>query len=208
MHVERILGHMIRSGLRDGSRKVSGFNLGGKAGLGMGALGLAFAAFEHFGRQSTVNPPTSSAPPAMGADVSPGSGPPPLPNSSVPPLPPRPTEPETLDAELLIRAMIAAAHADGLIDRDEERRIIESTRESGLDEEDREWLESEINRPRTMFEIVASAKTPELARQVYAASLLALRVDHDDERNYLQQLASSLHLTDEDVREIESDLGG
>lgn len=99
--------------------------------------------------------------------------------------------------------MIAAAHADGLIDREEEGLIIQSGRESGSDEEDMEWLESEINRPRTIFEMVAGAKTPQFTRQVYAASSLALDVDTDDERNYRQQLASSLHLTNDEIRQLE-----
>jgi len=49
---------------------------------------------------------------------------------------------------------------------------MKSARENGLDHEDQEYLESEINKPRTLFEIVAGATTPGLARQVYVASLL------------------------------------
>ena len=103
--------------------------------------------------------------------------------------------------------MIAAANADGVIDKEEEQQIMESARKSGLDQLELEYLEDEINRPRSMFEIVAGATTPELARQVYAASLLAVNIDTEHERTYLRQLASSLHLKDEVATEIEAELG-
>ena len=37
-------------------------------------------------------------------------------------------------------------------------------------------------------------KSPEMAEQVYAASVLAVEVDSDAERNYLQRLAAALKL--------------
>lgn len=44
---------------------------------------------------------------------------------------------------------------------------------------------------------------PELAAQIYAASLLAIKVDTQPEQQYLEQLASGLRLAPETVRHIE-----
>ena len=41
---------------------------------------------------------------------------------------------------------------------------------------------------------MAAVKSPEMAEQVYAASVLVLEVYSDAERNYLQRLASALNL--------------
>ena len=64
-----------------------------------------------------------------------------------------------------------------------------------------------MNRPWSVFEIATGATTPELAKQVYVASLLAVDVDSEDETNYLRQLAGSLHLSDDVVDEIHADMG-
>ena len=207
MNPEIILGHLLQSGLRTSRRERVGVGFGTKARLGMGALGLAIAAFEHFSQQSKTS--SSSATPPIPPRAS-RAVPPPIP-SAEPPAEQASTSlsitHDHADTELLIRAMIAAANADRLIDRDEEQRILEAGAENQLTQEDLEYLESEINRPRTMFEIVAGATTRELARQVYTASLLAVSVDTEAERRYLRELASSLHLSPADVEEIESEVG-
>ena len=205
MNPERLLGHLLMSGLRGGKKKKKGLGFGTKATLGMGALGIAMAAYEHFATQSSSAAPTSA-----------GAAPPPLPPQSAggqssptpppPPVAPSQSQQTKEDAELLVRAMIAAANADGLIDKAEEQRILDAARSDKLDDDELEFLESEMHRPRTMFEIVAGATTPDLQRQVYAASCLAIHADTEAEQNYLKQLASSLHLTAEQVAEIESDV--
>ena len=220
MNPERLLGHLIKSGLRQGGGMAKGLNMGGKAGLGMGALGLAFAAYEHFtdptrAAAPPVPPPNSPAPSPSTAVAPDSVGPPPVP----PPLPAATTSASgapannesnpSLSAEdsvLLIRAMIAAANADGFIDKDEEERIMSSARDSHFDAEDLEFLESEIHKPRSLFEIALEATSPELAQQVYAASVLVLKVDSEAELTYLRQLASAMHLTDDDVKLIHSQL--
>ena len=85
------------------------------------------------------------------------SVPPPLPGAPrvVPPAPPmgvagvepRSMAPETPDAVLLIRAMIAAANADGVIDGDERRRILERLEVVGLDEEEKAFIAQELLSP-------------------------------------------------------------
>jgi uncharacterized membrane protein YebE (DUF533 family) len=56
--------------------------------------------------------------------------------------------------------------------------------------------------------IVAAAKgRPQLAAQIYAASLLAIEVDTPAERHYMQQLADGLYLQPEIISQLEKTIG-
>jgi len=56
--------------------------------------------------------------------------------------------------------------------------------------------------------IVAAAKgRPQLAAQIYAASLLAIEVDTPAERQYMQQLADGLYLAPEITAHLEKTVG-
>ena len=85
--------------------------------------------------------------------------------------------------------MINAAKADGQIDPQEMERIVGKLRESGIDQADQQWVMSEMQRPLDLGSFAAEIPNQEVAAQVYAASLLAIELDTDAERNYLQQLA-------------------
>ena len=94
----------------------------------------------------------------------------------------------------MIRAMIAAANADHAVDDVERHAIIEKITASGLGAEERNFIEQELPNPLDLRTLVSQVKSPEMAEQVYAASVLALEVDSDAERNYLQRLSSALNL--------------
>lgn len=55
--------------------------------------------------------------------------------------------------------------------------------------------------------VAASRNSPQLAAQVYAASLLAIEVDTPAERQYLQQLAEGLGLSPEVTSQLEKTVG-
>ena len=61
--------------------------------------------------------------------------------------------------------------------------------------------------PPDIDALARDARTPELAAQVYAASLLAIDVDTDAERDYLQRLASALRLDADTVRRLHFAVG-
>lgn len=103
----------------------------------------------------------------------------------------------------LVRAMIAAARADGQMDMQESQVIFEKIEALGLDEENRALLLDEMNHPVNMDTIIQSATTPELAAEVYAASLLAVDVDTAAEKGYLTMLAARLKIPTPLVAEIE-----
>ncbi|MGF7173648.1 tellurite resistance TerB family protein [Azospirillum doebereinerae] len=115
-------------------------------------------------------------------------------------------EPDLGDAKalLLIRAMIAAANADGRISSDEQHRILGSLDAAQADPEDRRIVEAELRSPKPMDEVVRAVRDPETAEQVYLASELAVRGGSEVDRQYLSYLASRLGLSEERRRELDS----
>ena len=102
------------------------------------------------------------------------------------------THPET--ERLLLKAMIAAAKADGEVDQDEMQRLVGRIDSDGITEEERQFVIDEMTRPLDVHDIVAEVRTPAVAAEVYAASILAIDIDTDAERQYLRSLAQALRL--------------
>ena len=215
-NAERLLGSLLSNALGQGltgrvstSRRHGG-GLKSMAGslisqnrtaIGMGLLGLAVGAFEHFTQNQT--PSASGSPPLPGGSnpvapmprVGDGVASRPAVNWTPPPLPINPIEaPRNEEAMLLIRAMIAAANADHAVDDSERQAILGKVTASGFSPEEHSFIEQELASPLDLRSLVAQVKSSEMAEQVYAASVLALEVDSDAERNYLQRLASALNL--------------
>lgn len=105
-------------------------------------------------------------------------------------------------ARLLLSAMIAAAKADGYIDAEEEKAIFGRVDDLQLDSEAKGLLMDEMRRPKTIDDLVAQAQTPEVAVEVYVASMIAVDADHPAERAYLDMLAARLGLEPDLVAEI------
>ena len=212
-NAERLLGGLISNALGEGligrksnSRRGGGLKsmAGGlisqnKAAIGMGLLGLAVAAYEHFTQnqnpQPSGNRPSSggSTPVAPMPQASSGQSAHPALGWTPPPLPVNPGS-KNEDALLLIRSMIAAANADHLVDGAERQAILGKVVASGLGVEEHSFMERELSNPLDLRALANQVKSREMAEQVYAASVLALEVDSDAERNYLQQLAAALNL--------------
>ncbi|TNJ35317.1 DUF533 domain-containing protein [Arenimonas terrae] len=187
-------------GLLGGSS--GGFSGATKAKLGLGLLGIAVAAYQHYQQPSGG----AAAPnPLAGGAVPP---PPPGPVASPPPPPPpaAPSPARTEQAMHLLRAMITAAHADGLIDAGEREAILGRAREAGLDAESLQALDAEIRAPFTVEQLVA--RTPaSLRAEVYAAALIAITADTEAERSFLDRLATQLSLDEAARRDIHAQLG-
>lgn len=94
----------------------------------------------------------------------------------------------------LIRAMIAAAKADGHIDANEQKAIFAKLDEADLDTEAKAFIMDELRKPLDIDAIVKLGDTPERAVEVYAASVLAIDPDDPAEQAYLAMLASRLRL--------------
>ena len=105
-------------------------------------------------------------------------------------------------ALLLIRAMIAAANADGQITAVERQRILGKLDEAGADAEDRRIIEQELQQPRSLDALLRDVTDPETAEQVYLASEMAIDAGSPAEKSYLQYLAARLNLPADRVQEL------
>ncbi len=115
-------------------------------------------------------------------------------------------EPRTVDmlpppeaeshSQAILKALIAAAKADGHVDA-REREVIEGEF-SRIDAapEVRQWLHAELEKPLDPAEVARAATTPEMASEMYLASLLAADEQNFMERAYLDELARQLKLDD------------
>ena len=213
---ERLLGGLLKQGLRgtrSRGRRRSGldslFGSTTNTMLGMGALGIAIAAFEHFTKSPSSSSSQTAAPPSR----TPGSKPPPPPpgalevSETAPVPPPVPggafgDQAGTGEPILLIQAMIAAANADGKIDGNEMGAIINHLEEAGMTGEERDFIEKELASPKSIDSILPQVQGEELANQIYAVSLLAIEVDTKAERDYLRYLQARLGISDQTAREL------
>ena len=113
-------------------------------------------------------------------------------------------EPQTLDrlpavqaeqhSQAILKALVAAAKADGHVDS-RERELIEGEF-SKLDNDPQlqHWLQAELNKPLDPAEVARAASTAEMAAEMYLASVLLVDEEHFMERAYLDELARQLKL--------------
>jgi uncharacterized membrane protein YebE (DUF533 family) len=109
---------------------------------------------------------------------------------------------EDQQALLLIRAMIAAANADGEITAEERQRIVGKLDEAGAGPEERQVVERELANPISTDALVREVRDQQTAEQVYLASALAIEPDTEAERSYLQYLAARLKLEPQRAEEL------
>lgn len=104
--------------------------------------------------------------------------------------------------------MINAAKADGQIDDAEVQKIVGKLEKDGLTQEEKIFFSKEVQKPMDMDRVIRSAGgEPEMAAQIYTASLLAIEIDTPAEKQYMQQLASGLGLAPQVTENIRSLLG-
>lgn len=188
--------------------KAAGALSGNKAMVGLGLLGVAFAAYDHYQQQQQGRAPGSSLPPPP----PPGAPPMGIPSSAMPPPPPAPPVPppaapdsRAADTMLLIRTMIAAAAADGHIDAGERAAILERALSAGLDGESQRALLAELNAPAGIEQILAGAR-PDLAPAIYGAARLAITIDTEAERVWLERLVAGLGLSAAQRANVDAEL--
>lgn len=97
-------------------------------------------------------------------------------------------------AMLVLRAMIAAAACDGVVDNEERSRIIGALEGAGLDVHAAKFLDAEFAKPASIAELASAANTPALAAQAYTAARIAIDSVSAQEKAFLSDLASALKL--------------
>lgn len=115
-----------------------------------------------------------------------------------------PTNDQEQQAELMLRAMISAAKADGEIDEVEQKKIAEHLEDISPDE--LELVRSIMKESNDMNALVNSVPKG-MEQQVYFMSLLAIDLDSKAEAEYLNQLAQGLNISQEMSNQIHEKLG-
>ncbi|MCY1413731.1 Inner membrane protein YebE [compost metagenome] len=94
----------------------------------------------------------------------------------------------------ILRALIAAAKADGRIDEQEKQTIYAEISRHTEDPQLQAWLDQEVQRPLDAAEVAQSARDPGMAAEMYLASVMLVDDQQDAERTYLDELAYQLKL--------------
>jgi uncharacterized membrane protein YebE (DUF533 family) len=168
-----IAGGLLAVLMTQGGRRMlgTGVKVGGMAAIGA----LAFKAYEDWKSGQDGSEATALPPPRGSAYL-----------------------PEGEDADRLatslLKAMIAAAKADGHVTPDERARIDEQLQNLGLEDEAAALIAAELDAPLDVDRIAELAASEAEAAQIYAVSLLAIDPDNADEKAYLAALARRLNL--------------
>ena len=206
-------------------KKGSSSLLGGLASGGglMTLIGLGVGAYEILKQQGQQARAGGMPPPAPpGAGPMGGPPPPPPPAATAPPPPPSTgsaplsppaapavgmpaapvaSVPPGLDSAALavrmLQAMVAAAHADGVMDEAEERAVLDRLRGADLDQEEKFFLLDQLHRPKTIEELAAGITDFAVARTMYLLAATAVAIDTEAERAWFDRLARQLGLSRE-----------
>ncbi|PVZ16048.1 MULTISPECIES: tellurite resistance TerB family protein [unclassified Pseudomonas] len=113
-------------------------------------------------------------------------------------------EPRTLDrvppaeaeqhSHAVLKALVAAAKADGHVDAQERALIEGEFTRLGQGEGFDTWLHQELERPLDPAEVARAATTEEMAAEMYLASVMVIDQEQFMERAYLDELARQLSL--------------
>ncbi|MGH8467075.1 MAG: tellurite resistance TerB family protein, partial [Pseudomonas sp.] len=97
-------------------------------------------------------------------------------------------------SQAILKALVAAAKSDGHVD-ERERALIEGEFvKLSSDQELQHWLHAELNKPLDPADVARAASTPEMAAEMYIASVMLVDEEHFMERAYLDELARQLKL--------------
>ena len=110
------------------------------------------------------------------------------------------TAEQETEAEVLLRAMIYAARADGHLDDAEKSKILDNLGD------ERSFVENELMSPRDVEGFIRSVPRG-MEQQVYMMSLFAIDLDSNEEAHYLDQLAKGLNISHQDCNAIHEKLG-
>jgi len=117
---------------------------------------------------------------------------------------PQPDPAAEQQAELMLRAMLMAARADGEIDAAEQEKITGNLGEIG--EEEANFIRQEMANP-TSVEAFIPTIPQGMEQQVYLMSLLAIDLDTQEEAQYLDKLAKGLNIDQASSNAIHAKLG-
>lgn len=229
---EKLLGKVLSGAMQSTGKKKNkrrkksdnflGSLVGGlTSGQGlMTAIGLGVGAYEIYKQQSSRSHPQGvvgnapqSMPPVPPQPQS-SANPPPIPGGAVTPpnipaVPQESQQPAGNEQDLavkLIQTMVAAAHADGTLDREEEERILEKLQEQGLNKEEKQYILTQLHTPKPISELACGPVSPMVAQTMYSLAASTIVVDTEQERQWLDDLAQELGISTAMQQFIEEEL--
>ncbi len=107
-------------------------------------------------------------------------------------------------SEVLLKAMIAAAKADGHVNSKERAAIKEQIEKLNLSGDVADILEEEIKKPLDVKEVAALAENDAMAAEIFLVSAVVTDKENSMEKSYLDSLAKALDLPDELVAELKA----
>jgi len=110
------------------------------------------------------------------------------------------------EARVMLRAMVAATMADGLMDAAERERLHKALAAAQIGAAGRAWLDRELAEPASVDELAAGVSTPEQAARIYAAARLAIEPDTLQERQFLKMLAEALDVPPQAAARFDQEL--
>ncbi|MFN3892105.1 MAG: tellurite resistance TerB family protein [Beijerinckiaceae bacterium] len=173
-------------------RKMAGGLMGVGASAALGAL--AYRAWQNW----NTGQPVAAAPVATTADAPPENSPflPKLDASGQP------------FALALIKAMIAAANADGHIGPEEHKQIFDAANRAGFDADAKAFIFDALSNPPSVRQIASMASGMEQAAELYLAARLAIDPDQPSEKAFLEALAQAMNLPPQFVAHLEQQVVG
>lgn len=114
--------------------------------------------------------------------------------SSARPLDQLPTEEANRHSQAMVKAIIAAAKADGHVDEQERQMIEEQIAQSEDNPSLKQWLDQELRKPLDPRDVARSAESPEMAAEIYTASVLIADERNEREQRYLDELARHMQI--------------
>jgi uncharacterized membrane protein YebE (DUF533 family) len=219
MDLNRVLGALLGGAGQPPRRRrrpstgvsslLTGRSVEARAARAIGALaaGAITEWMARSGRQAEAPPPAPPPAPAPGrwgggdaaapARRIPATGGSPWAAPKSAPVPsPAPDGPDAEEAEalLMVRAMIAAAKADGRVDAAERAAIAGQLDAAGLSAEERDFVLADFDRPLTPEALAREARDPMLRARLYAAAFAGAGDITPPERAWLDALAQALKL--------------
>ena len=189
------LGKYLTGGAAGG---VLGLLLGSKRGRGLGGKAIQYGSVaalgamawklyqDHQAQQLQQGRPAQQVPAGSAAVPPPATGPTPFAALPAPQL--------ELHAQAMLRAMIAAAKSDGHLDARERDLLQTEMARLNADPDTRAWFDAELAKPVEPSDVAAGVTSPQMAAEVYLASLLVVDETTTMERAYLDELARRLQL--------------
>lgn len=167
-----------------GGAGLGGSTAGRKSGTDYAALAslgmMAFQAYQAWQRQQASAPQQASVAPEDLRTVDLLAGP----------------EAEA-HSHAILRALIAAAKADGRIDEREQQLISSEIGRHTDDPDLQQWLDAEVARPLDAADVAQAADGPGMAAEMYLASVMLVDDQQAAERTYLDELAAALGIEPE-----------